>query len=81
MATRLKVKCTSVTEYEGYDHVAQKNTKVKNIALTPVASGSEENKAFFAATPGGRLEFNVTRLEAVADFEVGKEFYVDITPA
>lgn len=58
---------------------------VVNITLFPVggAAGgeSEENKAFFAATPGGYITLGVVNERAAAQFEVGKAYYVDFTPA
>lgn len=44
----------------------------------PVYSGSDENKAFFAATPTVSIELGVIRAQ---HFEAGKEYYLDITPA
>ena len=43
-----------------------------------VTSGSPENKAFFAATPSGKLEVSTV---AVDTFEVGKEYYLDLALA
>lgn len=58
---------------------------LKQITLTPVggAAGgeSEENKAFYAATPGGMIVLGVVNAAAVAQFTLGTEFYVDFTPA
>ena len=44
-------------------------------------TGSEENKEFFKWTPGGTVQFNVMNLAAAANFEIGKEYYLDFTPA
>lgn len=52
-----------------------------HVTLSPVYSGSEENKQFFAATPGGSIQLNVINPSAFAVFEHGKEFYVDFTEA
>jgi len=49
--------------------------------MSPVSGGSEENKAFWAATPGGRFEFNCVNNKAIEQLEVGKEYYVDFTIA
>lgn len=49
------------------------------LALGPVYTGSEENKAFFAATPGGDVRLYTTRPEVAAEFNLGDEFYVDFT--
>jgi len=50
-------------------------------SLSPVYSGSEENKQFFAATPGGSIMLHVVNEKGMAVFEEGKEYYVDFTPA
>ncbi len=59
--------------------------EVKNITLFPVggAAGgeSEENKAFYAATPGGFITLSVVNERAAAQFEPGRAYYVDFTPA
>ena len=46
-----------------------------------VYSGSEENKKFFKYTPGGQIQFNVVNKEIADEFEVGKEYYIDFSPA
>jgi hypothetical protein len=51
------------------------------VVMQPVAQGSEENKAFWEATPNGKLEMFVDNPEAFARFQVGKEYYIDFTPA
>lgn len=51
------------------------------VTLTPVTSGSEENEAFYRWTPGGSIILSTINAEAVKQFENGKEFYVDFTPA
>lgn len=53
----------------------------KTVYLAPVYSGSDENKAFFAATPGGQISLNTVNDAALSQFENGKEFYIDFTPA
>ncbi len=51
------------------------------IFLCPVYTGSDENKAFFAATPGGQITLNVLNPAAAEQFVQGKEYYVDFTLA
>lgn len=52
-----------------------------SVHLAPVYTGSEENKRFFAATPGGLISFYTVNQDALDQFEQGKEYYVDFTPA
>lgn len=58
-----------------------KSTGQEVVRLTPVISGSEENKSFAKFTPGGSLELYVNNPDAYGFFEPGKAFYLDITPA
>jgi len=68
---RCKFKCTSKTEKEaGFA-----------ITLEPVTHGSPENESFFKWTPWGKMEVGTINAEAAAQFDVGKEYYIDISPA
>ena len=51
------------------------------VSLKPVTFGSEENEKFFNMTPHGSIEMGTLNDKAFKQFEVGKEFYVDFTPA
>lgn len=51
------------------------------VTMRPVYQGSEENKTFWSYTPGGQITLSITNPEAIKQFEVGKEYYVDFTPA
>lgn len=72
MASRCKVKCTEVVKQLWGDKQIVYSSK-----LVPVYGDSPENKAFYAATPGGQLSLATTSNE---HFEVGKDYYVDFTP-
>lgn len=48
------------------------------VVLTPVITGSEENKAFWEHTPSGTIEMHISNPDA--KFELG-EYYVDFTKA
>jgi len=73
MATRCKMKCTQVGE-----HDAGPGKKTYSVKMYPVTGDSEENKKFFAYTPTGGLELATMNNR---HFEVGKQYYVDITEA
>ena len=42
---------------------------------------NSENKAFWSATPSGTIELGGLSAEVLGKFELGKEYYVDFTPA
>lgn len=52
-----------------------------SIRLEPVTCGSEENKKFFKHTPYGSFELNTINTDSAKEFNPGREFYVDFTPA
>lgn len=49
----------------------------KDVTLLAVTDGSEENKAYWAATPAGSINLSVLNPEA--EFEAGAEYYVEFT--
>ena len=55
--------------------------EVQSFLFQVVTDGSEEDKAFFASTPSGRLEIGVVNPEAVKELELNKTYFVTITPA
>ena len=86
--TRAKFVCNSITETLGSKLSADGKTyevcKMKTVKAAPVYGNGDpehENTKFWAASPGGTFELNVVNPEAVKAFEVGKQFYIDITPA
>lgn len=72
MSVRAKFRVTKVEHSEGDAHVAH---------LSPVTTGSDENKAFYKWTPGGSITLSTINAEAAAQFVPGKEMYVDFTQA
>jgi hypothetical protein len=57
------------------------NGGARSIKLNVVYGESAENKAFFQSTPSGEINVSIVRPEVAAQLEIGKEFYVDFTPA
>jgi len=51
------------------------------IEMSPVTSGSEENKQFWKYTPAGNLKMQIDNPDAVSKFIPGKEYYVDFIEA
>lgn len=72
MATRAKFYLYSKTLYMG--------DSATHLLFQAVTSGSPENDAFFKWTPSGKLEMSV-KPEVAEQFELGKSYYLDFTPA
>ena len=71
MSVRAKFKCVEKTQQiSGF-----------NVRLEPVLSGSVENSEFYKYTPSGKCEIGTINQKAADGFEVGKEYYLDFTPA
>lgn len=73
MSVRAKFRCV-----EKQDH---NNTGEGSVKLEAVVGGSEENDKFFHWTPSGTIQMGVVNKDAFAQFEEGKEYYLDFTPA
>ena len=87
MAVRAKFKChqinLSLTGYRQNAEGAQEAFGIPQVVLQPVYAGSdasEEDKAFWDATPNGKLEMTITNPDAAEFFELGKEVYVTFEP-
>ena len=50
------------------------------IRLSAVTGGSEENDAFYSATPSGSLVLAIVAASVAKMFEVNKEYYLDFNP-
>ena len=74
MVVRAKFKVWSITDYGVQGG--------KAINMQPVYSQDpeHENKAFWEATPTGKIEMTI-KTDAAAQFEVGKEYYVTFEAA
>jgi hypothetical protein len=61
----------------------EKTTYGDGVVLTPVYNPdpASENGKFWKATPSGEIRFSSCNADAMAQFEVGKEYYVDFTLA
>lgn len=57
------------------------NSGGRYLHFAPVYTGSDENREFFKSTPGGVVQFNLVNEAAASNFEVGKEYYLDFSPA
>jgi len=71
---RMKVFCSKKAEN-------QYEPEKVDLAFTAVYDGSEENKMYWEMTPAGSIELSTVNKSVVEKFEVGKDYYVDFTPA
>lgn len=74
---RAKFKVNSITQTANWN---KPGGLLYSLTLNPVTSGSEENKRFFEATPGGEIKLSVVQAEIGTHFPVGTEVYIDFTP-
>lgn len=77
MAVRCKFVVQSVTRRKNWD---KSKGDLFDVKLSPVTSGSPENAAFYAATPGGSIDFSTINESAANALPLGGEVYVDFTP-
>ena len=71
MAVRAKVTCTSLAgNWVHFDTVYE-----------PDETRDAENARFTKATPGGTIQLLIDNPAAREQFEQGKQYYVDFTPA
>lgn len=70
MTTRCKFKCDTITQHQN---------KQRSVVFVPVYSDVEgsENKKFWQYTLSGKFEMGY--INENVNFEVGKEYYIDIT--
>lgn len=78
MSMRAKFKVQSITQQANWN---KPGGSLYTLQLHPVSSGSDENKKFFEATPGGQIQLSVVNEEIGKRFPIGAEVYVDFTPA
>lgn len=70
MAVRTKVTC---------DLIYQNNITF-HCVYEPDAAKDTENARFTTATPWGEIKMSINNPEALKQFEIGKEYYVDFNP-
>ena len=71
MAVRAKVTCDGVAGQEVCFHTVYEGDTSKDT----------ENARFTMATPWGNIKLGINNPAALNQFELGKEYYVDFTPA
>lgn len=73
MATRCKFTCNSVEDYG--------QSKKVNLRVIYAPDANGENANFTKATPSGECWLTIDNPAASVQFEPGKSYYADFTPA
>lgn len=69
---------------KGYYSDNMENVEIRTLVMSPVYGNGDpahENTKFWNASPSGKLELGTVNPEAWRHFELGKEYYIDFTPA
>lgn len=81
MTVRAKFYVGEKVTRANHPHPQATNEPMETVVLYPVNGDTEENKNFFKWTPSGKIEIGILNPEAAKQFEIGKEYYIDFTPA
>ena len=73
MTVRAKFQCHNIQK--------SPDNSTATINLLAVTTGSTENESWSKYTPSGQLQMLISNPAAIEQFESGKEYYIDITPA
>lgn len=77
---RAKFRCTSKTSRTSAGSYGEpKPVDTEEVTLNAVSG--EENKEWSKWTPSGELRMQITNPAALAQFEVGKDYFLDFSPA
>ncbi len=83
MSVRAKFKVDSKVEhfYSGQVMVSVNMTPVGPKWIDGVTIPDHENSKFWSASPSGEFKLGTVNKDAAAELELGKEYYLDISPA
>jgi hypothetical protein len=74
---RAKFQCLEVKHL----HQTDPNGVHVEVRLAPVYGNGEDNKSWSKWTPAGELKMTITNPSAAEQFDIGKTYYLDFTPA
>ena len=66
------------------DRVVYGPCEMHTIKMSPVYSNGDpnhENTKFWQASPSGSVQLGTVNADAARQFDIGKEYYIDFTPA
>lgn len=79
--TRAKFYVQSKKEFADFSGMVGATEVVLFPVTHDLQNPESENKRFWTATPNGKITMTITNAEAADTFEMGKQYYVDFTPA
>ena len=74
MSVRAKFTCYGVVENDAVTYGGPSAT----VTMFAVVGDGTDNASWSKATPTGRLEMSITNPDAVAAFEVGRDYWLDL---
>jgi hypothetical protein len=77
MSVKAKFICNTVSQHK----FNRQDLGSATVILTPVTSGSEENKEFWQYTPSGKVEMTIKNEAALKYFAAGEEYYLTFEKA
>ncbi len=81
MSIRAKFYCVEVAKTASGIGSGTTGEQVKLAAVYGGNDPNDPNKAWSKWTPSGQLTLHITNPDAVGQFEPGKTYFLDITPA
>lgn len=81
MAKRAKFRCTRRAECTDGGHAKNVTTVLVTMQAVYGEGEGDPNREWSKWTPTGQLEMSITNPDAFMQFEIGKSYYLDITPA
>lgn len=72
---------TRYEQVEGKSVPVQREVQTLTLNAVYDPNPNSENGKFWAASPGGTITLTCVNAEAVAEFKLGGEMYIDFTPA
>ncbi len=82
-SVRAKMKCSEIAtrDVSYYDYEKKVKVEATNETVKLTAASGPGNETWSKATPTATMELWITNPDAVKQFVVGAEYYVDFTPA
>lgn len=77
MSVKAKFLCNQINKSK----FSKEDKGITTVILTPVTTGSGENKEFWQYTPSGHLEMQIKNEAAEKYFELGEEYYLSFDKA